>query len=54
MTKGKVFYNRETDWFNIKVADRPTALDSGLYKCEATYGGKVGSAEMTVDLNVKG
>lgn len=48
---GKVFYNRETDWFNVKVATKPDAADAGLYKCEAKYGGKVGSAEMTVNLS---
>jgi len=46
----KVFYNRETDWFSFKVAAKPTAATAGLYKCEASYGGKVGSAEMSVNI----
>ena len=41
-------YNDKYKWHNVEVADKPTGVEAGLYKCEITYAGMTASTQMRV------
>lgn len=45
---GPLSYNTKSDWFNVKVADKPDSMDAGLFKCVARYGEAEGYARIRV------